>query len=70
MEADKNNYHSYLLRMWRVVGEEESQVRASLEDVMTSEVHNFATLEALIEYLQASLKTSKSTKRYLEINRK
>jgi hypothetical protein len=70
MEMDKNNYRSYLLRLWRVMGEDESQVRASLENVMTSEVHHFATLEALVEYLETSLKNSNKRRVVFEIDKK
>ena len=46
MEPVQGDYHSYLLRMWRVQGEEGVDWRASLEDVQTDELYGFPDLAA------------------------
>ena len=43
-------YRSYLLRVWKVRTDHETW-RASLERVGSGERHNFASLQALFEYL-------------------
>ena len=51
MKFTQSDYHSYLLRLWRV--QEDGQTwRASLECVQTGELHGFPNLAALIGYLQ------------------
>ena len=52
MEPVQSDYHSYLLRMWRVQGDE-VHWRATLEDVQTGELHGFPDLAALLVYLEA-----------------
>ena len=52
MKSYQDDYRSYLLRMWRVQVEEGTDWRASLEDVMTGEMHGFPDLAALLGYLQ------------------
>jgi hypothetical protein len=52
MKSFRDDYRSYLLRMWRVSVEEEIDWRASLEDVMTGEKRGFSNLAALLNYLQ------------------
>jgi hypothetical protein len=46
-----NTYRSYLLRMWKEVPDDD--YRASLQDIITSECHNFSSLAALITYLSS-----------------
>jgi hypothetical protein len=46
-----NTYRSYLLRMWKEVPGDD--YRASLQDIITSECHNFSTLAALINFLRS-----------------
>jgi hypothetical protein len=50
MKTIQSDYHSYLLRLWRVK-EDGDDWRASLEDVVTGELHGFTDLAALIQYL-------------------
>jgi hypothetical protein len=52
MEPKQSDYQSYLLRLWRV-RDDGKNWRASLEDVQTGELHEFAKLADLIEFLQA-----------------
>ena len=55
---DSPQYISYLLRLWRVNGEDEprppekSAWRASLEDPNTRERKAFASLDELVDYLR------------------
>ncbi|MFC1879687.1 hypothetical protein ACFLZW_07200 [Chloroflexota bacterium] len=65
MEPNKNNYRSYLLRLWRVQSEGDP-LRASLEDVMTNEVHHFNSLEALVQYLEDNLASPRKIQVVLE----
>ena len=51
MKYDHSAYHSYLLRLWRVQEKGEVHWRASLENVLTGEMHGFADLAALQAYL-------------------
>lgn len=48
-------YHSYLLRFWEERGDSStaSVWRFSLEDPQTSERHGFATLDALVQWINA-----------------
>ena len=51
MKPIQSNYHSYLLRLWRVQGNGEHW-RASLEDVQTGELCGFENVKALMMYLE------------------
>ena len=53
MTHNQSDYHSYLLRMWRVKDEIGGSWRASLEEVHSGELHGFADLAALLRYLEA-----------------
>ena len=53
MKPLQNDYHSYLLRMWRVQGDEGVDWRASLEEVQSGELLGFPDLAALLGYLEA-----------------
>ena len=53
MEPVQSDYHSYLLRMWRVQGDEGVYWRASLEEVHSGELLGFPDLAALLRYLEA-----------------
>ena len=53
MKTAQSDYHSYLLRMWRVKDEAGGSWRASLEEVQSGELHGFADLAALLRYLEA-----------------
>ena len=52
METTPSDYHSYLLRLWRV-RDDRQQWRASLEDVQTGEMRGFENAKALVMYLEA-----------------
>jgi hypothetical protein len=52
MKSFRDDYRSYLLRMWRVQVEEGSDWRASLEEVQTGELYGFPNLVTLIDYLE------------------
>lgn len=47
-----NNYHSYLLRLWRAETDEGGNWRASLETVGSGEKRGFAQLEKLFLFLE------------------
>lgn len=49
MKIGSGYYKSYLLRMWRE--SLEGEWRASLQDVVTCENHNFPNMAALMDYL-------------------
>ena len=53
MKPVQSDYHSYLLRLWRVQGEAGAGWRASLEEVHSGELLGFADLAALRSYLEA-----------------
>ena len=53
MEPVQSDYHSYLLRMWRVQVDEGVCWRATLEEVHSGELHGFPDLAALLRYLEA-----------------
>ena len=50
--ADRMEYRSFMLRIWRAGRANSSEWRASLESVVTGERRGFAGLEALLGYLQ------------------
>ena len=52
MSNAPGDYQSYLLRLWRVRTNKHTW-RASLENVETGELTNFAGLDKLIEFLQS-----------------
>jgi hypothetical protein len=54
MTKEQPDYLSYLLRLRRVSGQEVTW-RASLEDPHTGELHNFASLEEAVDFLQAQM---------------
>ena len=47
------DYVSYLIRMWRAPAESGPPWRASLEEILTQEVHGFKDLESLFSFLLA-----------------
>ena len=49
MKSNSTAYQSYLLRLWCEADNEEW--RASLENVVTHECHNFPNMNALFEFL-------------------
>ena len=62
MTEEQPDYLSYLLRLWRVssrgssqAGEEGTVWRASLQDPLTDERMNFASLEDLVAFLQRKM---------------
>lgn len=55
MDKRQPDYLSYLLRLWRVSGEEKAVWRASLESPHTGERRGFANLEDLFAFLEQEL---------------
>jgi hypothetical protein len=62
MTERQPDYFSYLLRLWRVsrrgssqAGDEEALWRASLQDPLTDERVNFASLEDLVAFLRRQM---------------
>ena len=47
----RSDYHSYLLRLWRVEEYIGQEWRGSLENVENGEKRGFACLEELLDYL-------------------
>jgi hypothetical protein len=52
MDKEQPDYLSYLLRLWRVDGEENAAWRASLESPHTGERRGFAKLADLFTFLE------------------
>jgi hypothetical protein len=52
MDKEQPDYLSYLLRLWRVSGEEKAVWRASLESPHTGERRGFANLADLFTFLE------------------
>ncbi len=55
MKSSRTAYQSYLLRLWCEA--EKGEWRATLEDVATSECHNFPNMAALFAFLKLSDRT-------------
>ena len=62
MTKQQPDYISYLLRLRRVSGQDESQTsservtwHASLEDPRTGQQHHFASVEEVLEFLRAQM---------------
>ena len=53
MKPLQNDYHSYLLRMWRVQDDKGVDWRATLEEVHSGEILGFPDLASLLGYLEA-----------------
>ena len=51
------DYHAYLLRLWRVGQADQPRWRVLLERVDTHEQRSFASLEEAFEYLRIILST-------------
>ena len=49
----EKHYLAYMLRLWRVGGGEDAVWRALLESAATGERHAFASLDALLAFLEA-----------------
>ncbi|MGD8814699.1 MAG: hypothetical protein PVI78_09515 [Anaerolineales bacterium] len=49
----KSNYHSFLVRMWASETNGGLVWRVSLENSRTGEQHSFASLEAMMVFLEA-----------------
>ena len=52
MPTESRRYLAYMLRLWQVGDEREPVWRASLENPHTGERHGFASLEALVKFLE------------------
>ena len=58
----ENRYLAYMLRLWQV-GEAKGGVwRASLEDSHSGELHAFASLEALVAFLEDIMREQTDSK--------
>jgi hypothetical protein len=55
MDKEQPDYLSYLLRLWRVSGEEKAVWRASLESPHTGERQGFANLADLFTFLEKEI---------------
>jgi hypothetical protein len=56
MTKEQPEYLSYLLRLWRTEGVGQAAIwHASLEDPLSGELHNFASLEEAVNFLQAQM---------------
>jgi hypothetical protein len=51
--GERQEYLSYLLRLWRVGDEDKPVWRASLRSALTGKQVGFSSLEALFDYLRA-----------------
>ena len=54
----ERDYAAYLLRLWRVSGEEEMAWRASLQDARTGQRQGFTSLDDLFQFLRQQTKAS------------
>jgi hypothetical protein len=55
MSGRKRRYISYLLRLWQVKSEGELVWRASLESSRTGQRQGFASLEAMVTFLEQAI---------------
>lgn len=55
MSSQRHHHRSYLLRVWRAVGDDASGWRILLEDVMTQERYIFNNLQGLVAFLEESI---------------
>jgi hypothetical protein len=53
-------YSSYLLRLWQVDSQESSLWRCSLENAQTGDCQSFASLTAMLEFLETTIKKLES----------
>ncbi len=58
MTAERSRYLAFMLRFWQVDSDGAPVWRASLENPHTGERRGFASMEALFEFLRASLASS------------
>ena len=56
MSTRTDRYFAFLLRLWQSSHDNENIWHASLEDSRTGVKHGFASLEALMEYIQNLIK--------------
>lgn len=69
MSEEQQRYLSYLLRLWQTGSGKEVVWRASLESPGTGERQGFASLEALIDFLEAQIESQKGQKRHPDTSR-
>lgn len=60
MTGERQRYRSYLLRLWQTRDGEDQVWRASLETPGTGERRGFASLEDLVDFLQAQTRDQKN----------
>jgi hypothetical protein len=54
MSSDiRQDYLAYMVRLWRITGDPEPVWRASVENPHTGERHVFASVSALLAFLQS-----------------
>jgi hypothetical protein len=56
----ESHYQAYILRVWQVERDQQPVVVASLEDSRTSQRKAFASLPALLEFLEMAAQPGKS----------
>jgi hypothetical protein len=56
----RQDYVSYLLRLWRTGSGKKAVWRASLEDPLTGERQGFASLKELVVFLESRISDQKS----------
>ena len=55
MNGERPRYVAYMLRLWKVGGDDEPTWRASLENPHTGELHVFGHLQALFAFLNETM---------------
>lgn len=58
-QKKEESYHSFLLRLWRVIRHGKSVWLVGLENPYTGERKGFASLEELVAYLKEKLRNNK-----------
>jgi hypothetical protein len=66
MKQEQPHYLSYLVRMWRVEGKHGWQWRASLESPESGERRVFPSLEHMIAFLRAQMRSKEINNQYEE----
>ena len=64
MDIENEQYQAYLLRLWLFERDERWVWRVALENIHTGERHGFASLNALVAFLQEMEKTGQQLTRW------
>lgn len=59
----QRRYFSYLLRLWETSNGEKQIWRASLESPGSGQRHGFASLQSLVDFLQAEIGSQETQRR-------